>query len=83
MNTVLPLLGFMAVGAVLGVLGTRACYRRAIISKGRLARAPVCDSCPFVTAEQREEILSGHRTEAPPPLSLPMLDGSGFHRPVS
>lgn len=82
MSNVLPILGFMAVGAVLGVLGTRAAYRRSVISAGRMARAPVCNSCPFVTPEQREEILTGLAAEAPPSLALPKLDGSGLHRPV-
>ena len=83
MSALLPILGFVAVGAVLGVLGTRTVYRRSLISAGRAARAPVCNSCPFVTAEQRAEILTGRPTEAPPVAVLPMLDGSGMHRPVS
>lgn len=82
MNAVLPILGYIVVGAVLGVLGTRAMYARRIITAGRAARGPVCNSCPFVTAEQRAEIYKGQRSEAPPPLSLPVLEGSGFHPPV-
>lgn len=80
MYTVLLILGWVAVGAVLGVLGSRATFRRGVITAGRLARAPVCNSCPFITAAQRHEILTGLRTEAPPALPLPMLDGSGPHR---
>lgn len=80
--TVLTVIGWATVGAVLGVVGTRMATRRAVVSAGRAARAPVCNSCPFVTPEQRLEIASGNPAEIPPALALPMLDGSGYHRPV-
>lgn len=86
MTPVLPVLtaiAWVTVGAVIGALGARNFYQRAVISAGRAARGPVCNSCPFVTPEQRDEIRNGLATEAPPPLpALPLLDGSGMHRAV-
>lgn len=80
MSAALTILGWVAAGAVLGALGARAAYHRRTISAGRGARAPLCTSCPFVSEEQRQEILTGRPTECPPLLSLP--DGSARHRPV-
>lgn len=83
MTNVLSVLGYIAVGAVVGVLLTRRVYTTRVITAGRTSRAPVCNSCPFINDEQRAEIISGQHTERPPQLPLPMLDvGSGMHRTV-
>jgi hypothetical protein len=81
-DVVLMAVAWTFVGLVLGVLATRAVYRRSLITAGRFARAPVCNSCPFVSEEQRKEIYQGRPSEVPPTLPLPMLDGSGLHRPA-
>lgn len=78
----LTICAWLSAGAVVGALVARGVYRRAVISAGRAARAPLCTSCPFVSEEQRSEILSGIPTERPPALPLTMLDGSGLRRPV-
>lgn len=79
MFPILVALAWLTVGAIGGVLVTRAMYRRNVLNLGRGARAPVCNSCPFVTPEQRTEIAKGRTAELPPALSLPILDGSGSH----
>lgn len=78
----MAVVGWAAVGAVVGVLVTRAAYRHHIVTAGRAARAPVCSSCPFVSEDVRAEILKGN-TVVPPSIPLPMFDlGSGLHKPV-
>jgi hypothetical protein len=82
-DMLLAAFAWVTVGAIVGVMGTRAFYRRTVITAGRMSRAPVCNSCPFVSPEQRAEILTGRPTEAPPPMvGLPMVDGSNLHRSV-
>jgi len=52
-------LGYVTAGLVAGVVATRFFDRRHLIRVGRAARAPVCNSCPFVTEHDRAEIEAG------------------------
>lgn len=72
MIAALTVLGWIAVGLVAGALLSRRFYQSGVIAAGRGARAPLCDSCPFVNDEQRAEIRNGRPGEAPPLCLLPL-----------
>lgn len=82
MLVLLTIVAWVGAGIVVGFLGTRAYYRRCLIAAGRDANGPLCNACPFVSDDQRAEILNGRAAESPPGYPLPVIGGSGPHRPV-